>query len=241
MLYLDANDLREIPSSLVKHTRLEVLRLEDNQLSELPDWFRELKQQYLLYIDGNPELGIPAEVVETRDPRKILNYYLLHHAPASSAIRNSGQIIDPEKSASKLEVFLCHASADKGRVREIYRWLTENGFEPWLDAENLDPGDHWKMEIAKAVKRAHVILVCLSQHSVNKEGFVQKEIKMALDVADEKPEGTIYIIPVRLEECAIPDRLADWHWLNLFEPDGYERLARSLHKRLSQIIGRPPS
>ena len=31
-----------------------------------------------------------------------------------------------------------------------------------------------------------VVIVCLSENSVNKEGFVQKEIVMALDKADEE-------------------------------------------------------
>src|SRR6266478_7445327 len=112
----------------------------------------------------------------------------------------------------------------------------ENGFEPLLDVEKLDPGDDWREEIAKAVERCHVVLACLSKHSVNKEGFVQKELRIALDVADEKPEGTTFIIPVKLEECEIPRRLTRWHWLNLFEEGGYDRLARSLHKRLSQLF-----
>jgi len=32
---------------------------------------------------------------------------------------------------------------------------------------------------------------------------------MALDVADEKPDGTIYVIPALLEECSVPDRLKE--------------------------------
>jgi hypothetical protein len=69
-----------------------------------------------------------------------------------------------------------------------------------------------------------VIIVCLSETSVNKAGFVQKEIRFALDVADEQPEGRIYIIPLRLKECDVPERLKKWHWIDLFRKRGYERL-----------------
>ncbi|MCC6567788.1 MAG: toll/interleukin-1 receptor domain-containing protein [Anaerolineales bacterium] len=39
-----------------------------------------------------------------------------------------------------LKVFLCHASADKPKVRELYRTLKRRGVQPWLDAEDLIPG-----------------------------------------------------------------------------------------------------
>ena len=96
-----------------------------------------------------------------------------------------------------LKVFLCHASADKPKVRTLYRRLVEAGFDPWLDEEKLLPGQEWDLEIRKAVRASDVVIVCLTRNSVNKEGYVQKEIRMALDVADEKPEGTIYLIPAR--------------------------------------------
>ncbi len=44
-----------------------------------------------------------------------------------------------------LKVFLCHASADKPKVRELYRYLTRRGIQPWLDAEDLLPGQNWQM------------------------------------------------------------------------------------------------
>jgi formylglycine-generating enzyme required for sulfatase activity len=49
-----------------------------------------------------------------------------------------------------------------------------------------------------------------------------------LDVADEQPEGAIFLIPARLEQCEVPDRLSRWQWVNLYEAKGYERLMRAL-------------
>ena len=66
--------------------------------------------------------------------------------------------------------------------------------EPWLDEESLLPGQDWDMEIQSALRKADVILVCLSKNSVTKEGYVQKEIKKSLDIADEKPEGELFLI-----------------------------------------------
>src|SRR5262249_6077427 len=122
-----------------------------------------------------------------------------------------------------LRVFLCHSSSDKSEVLKLYHRLCAEGIDPWLDEENLLPGQEWQQEIPKAVRNSDVVLICLSPTAVNKAGYLQKEIRHALDVADEQPEGRIFLIPLRLEECDIPDRLARWQWVDLFDERSYER------------------
>lgn len=120
-------------------------------------------------------------------------------------------------------------------MRKLYESLRADGFSPWLDEEDLVPGQDWVLEISKAVRISDVVVVCLSRASATKAGYVQKEIKSALDVADEQPEGAIFIIPLRLEECDVPIRLQQWHWVDLFDERGYERLMRSLKKRADDV------
>lgn len=131
----------------------------------------------------------------------------------------------------RLKVFLCHSSSDKQPVRELFARLQADGFDPWLDEEKLVPGQDWNREIIKAVRASDVVLVCLSHKATNKSGYVQKEIKFALDVADEQPEDTIFLIPLRFEECEVPERLRRWHWVNFFEENGYKRLLLALNLR----------
>ena len=130
-----------------------------------------------------------------------------------------------------LHVFLCHSSGDKPAVRELYQRLCAEGIDAWLDEEKLLPGQDWQCEIPKAVRTSDVVIVCLSRGSITKAGYVQREIKFALDVADEQPEGAIFLIPAKLEECEVPDRLSRWQWVNLYEAKGYERLMRALRTR----------
>lgn len=132
-----------------------------------------------------------------------------------------------------LRVFLCHSSADKPAVRELYQKLrAEPWIEPWLDEEELFPGMNWNMEIEKAIEETDVIIVCLSNNSITKEGYVQKEIKTALDYSDYKPEGSIFIIPLRLEECDVPSRLSKFQWLDIKNPDWYETLQKTLQIKI---------
>lgn len=120
----------------------------------------------------------------------------------------------------------------KPHVRELYARLKgELRIKPWLDEEDLLPGQDWELEITKAVRISDCVVVCLSKWAIDNTGYVQKEIRFALDAADHQPEGTIFLIPVRLELCDVPERLRRYHWVNLFERGGYDLLLRSLHAR----------
>ncbi len=138
------------------------------------------------------------------------------------------------ESKRPLKVFLCHAHADRDPVRGLYTRLTKDGVDAWLDKAKLLPGQDWELEIRKAVREADVVVVCLSKQ-FNQAGFRQKEVKLALDTAMEKPEGEIFIIPARLEECDTLESLKKWHWVDLFEEDGHEMLMRALRTRADKI------
>jgi formylglycine-generating enzyme required for sulfatase activity len=134
-----------------------------------------------------------------------------------------------------LHVFLCYSSGDKPAVRELHQRLCAEGIDAWLDEEKLLPGQDWQREIPKAVHASDVVIVCLSRGSITKAGYIQREIKFALDVADEQPEGEIFLIPAKLEQCEVPDRLSRWQWVNLYEAKGYERLMRALRTRAEAL------
>ncbi|MFN0165418.1 MAG: SUMF1/EgtB/PvdO family nonheme iron enzyme [Bryobacteraceae bacterium] len=141
-----------------------------------------------------------------------------------------------QQPLSKMQVFLCHSSGDKAAVRALYAELSKfDWIDPWLDEKKLLPGQRWPVEIPKAVRASHAVIVCLSAGSVNKEGYLQKEISDALKVAEEKPEDTIYVIPARIEDCKAPERLSEYHWVNLFEADGISRLIEALGVRARQL------
>ena len=94
------------------------------------------------------------------------------------------------------------------------------------------------MEIEKAVEAADAIIVCLSKGSITKEGYVQRELRIVLDYADYKPEGTLYLMPVRLEECEPPRRLRPWQYADYFEGNrerGLQRLLVSLKRRAESL------
>lgn len=132
-----------------------------------------------------------------------------------------------EVSKSLPKVFLCYAGSDREQVEGIYERLSKDGFSPWMDKKSLLPGQDWRLEIKRSIEAADFFVACISQHFQDRT-YGHKEIKLALEVLDMMPEGTIFLIPLRLDDCQVDDRLSSRHWVNLFEQGGYELLVRAL-------------
>ena len=145
----------------------------------------------------------------------------------------------PTTDKRPLKVFLCHAHADRDAVRALYARLTKDGVDAWLDKEKLLPGQDWELEIRKAVREADVVVVCLSKQ-FNQAGFRQKEVHLALDTAMEQPEGEIFIVPARLDECENLESLRNFHIVSLFKKGEYKRLLMALGVRAEKRGAKPP-
>jgi energy-coupling factor transport system substrate-specific component len=141
----------------------------------------------------------------------------------------------------KLRVFLSYAKEDFESVHEIYKRLKNEGWiEPWQDKSELLPGEHWTAAIKRAIDLADVVIIFLSDNSINKEGFVHYEMNYAWDRSLQKPPGTIYRIPIRLDDCNVPADLYELdarQWADYFDEkkdETYEKLLRALKQRLEQ-------
>lgn len=66
---------------------------------------------------------------------------------------------------------------------------------------DLVPGQTWDKAIRKAISESSYFIAVLSSRSVNRRGFVQREIRFALEIAEEYSEDRVFIIPVRIDEC----------------------------------------
>jgi hypothetical protein len=126
-------------------------------------------------------------------------------------------------------IFISYGREDEKTVEEIYDSLTSEGHSIWMDRKKLLPGQDWKTEIEKAIRNSDIFLACLSTNSVSKIGFVQAELRRAYDVAELMPDGRIYIIPVRLDECIVPSKLQHLQWVNYFETGSRKILLHAIN------------
>jgi len=109
--------------------------------------------------------------------------------------------------------------------------MVKDGVQVWLDEEKLLPGQDWEYEIRKAIRSSHAVVVCLSRHFNRQRGYRQKELRIALEEANLLPEGEIFIIPARLEDCVIPENLRRWQSVDLYEIHGYKKLMNAMRRR----------
>jgi hypothetical protein len=137
-------------------------------------------------------------------------------------------------SRQKAKIFLSYAREDHQPVLKLYKFLSSKGFTPWMDVENLLPGEKWKLRIEKEINQSDFFVACLSNNSVNRRGYLQKELNMALDVLQGMLDEDIYFIPARLEDCEMPRKIEDIHRVDLFEPDGYRRFVEAINVQLER-------
>jgi TIR domain len=132
-----------------------------------------------------------------------------------------------------LKIFIAHAG-DYEKARELYYRLAGAGYETWLKDEDLLPGERIQSSISNQISTSDVVLICFSQKSAYSTSF-QTELNTILNQIVELPEGAIFIIPVKFEECELPDSLKKIKPVNLFERAGYEILFKALNLRASAL------
>ena len=146
-----------------------------------------------------------------------------------------------ENIANKLIPFISYSKIDTTHVREFAAKLKSEGWiDPWFDEEDILPGQVWQDRVTNGVSNSHAVIILLSKAAVASEGYFHKEVKLALETAAEKPEGTIFIIPIRLDECAVPMMLQKYQYVDYFGSDWqkertYTNLITSLKMRAEHL------
>jgi hypothetical protein len=124
-------------------------------------------------------------------------------------------------------VFISYVRENAREVDSLQRALEQAGIKVWRDKADLWPGDHWQRVIRNAITRdALVFIACFSQESAaRRKSHQNEELKLAIDETRLRPQGEPWLIPVRLDDCQIPDddigggsTLRSIHWADLFGP-----------------------
>jgi hypothetical protein len=134
-------------------------------------------------------------------------------------------------SPNETKIFINYAREDASFAQRIYFDLKQLGYDVWLDTSDLKAGENWKQAIQRAIKQSNFIISLLSSNSITKKGYVQKELKICFEILDEFPSGSIYIIPVRLNDCeVIEETIRQLNWVDIFESysKGLYRILKSL-------------
>jgi hypothetical protein len=143
-------------------------------------------------------------------------------------------------------VFISYVREDTAKVAQLEALLREAAIPIWRDTEDILPGDDWPTHVRRAItKDALAFIACFSQNSLGRTQTWQNE-ELALAVAQLRLRSPDipWLIPVRLDDCAIPDldigygrTLTHLHHADLFGVH-YDRGARRLITAIELILGR---
>ena len=114
-------------------------------------------------------------------------------------------------------VFIAYVQEDLALIRKLYRAFEIHGFRPWLDKKKLLPGQNWPRAIETAIHTSDFFVACFSRRATSKRGSFHSELRYALFCAAKVPLDEIFLIPLRLDNCAVPNRISKQiQYLDLF-------------------------
>jgi hypothetical protein len=135
---------------------------------------------------------------------------------------------------SRPRVFVAYVAEDLASAYRVCEGLAAGGCLPWLDKDQLLPGQNWPRAIERAISISDAFVACFSRRAVVKRGEFQSELRYALDCARRRPLDAVFLLPVRLEDCDVPRRIAEQvQYVDLFPEweQGMRKLVRSIRRR----------
>lgn len=113
---------------------------------------------------------------------------------------------------SKGFIFFCYVKPDEARVRSYYELLKVLGFNPWMDVSDMPCGQKWREVIPNVIRNeSSCVVVFLSRNWAKRRGVCYKELRIALDVAEEYHPNESFVYPVRLDDVEPPYIVQGFH------------------------------
>ncbi len=149
--------------------------------------------------------------------------YTRENAPDPSQIQRGPEAIKKRREAFKARlinhvnmevkharemkhVFISYCHENKTTVDRLCQTLTSHDIAVWVDWDNLDPGIPWKQAIQQAIHHGDFFVACFSEeYNARDETYMNEELSVAIDRLRQKPIDKVWFIPVKLNECEIPD------------------------------------
>ena len=143
-------------------------------------------------------------------------------------------------------VFISYCHENKAAVDKLCHALTSNGATVWIDKDNINPDMPWKQAIQQTIHHGDFFIACFSkEYNAREKTYMFEELSIAIDKLQEKPIDKIWFIPVKLNECEIPDidigegeSLRTLQYVNLYEDwnSGIQKILNIMPSGFSESI-----
>jgi len=113
----------------------------------------------------------------------------------------------PSRPELRGHVFISYVREDSLKVDRLQQVLETAGVRVWRDTADLWPGEDWREKIRHAITEdALVFLACFSSRSLaRRKTYQNEELTLAIDQMRLRRPDEPWLIPVRFDDCDIPD------------------------------------
>ena len=123
------------------------------------------------------------------------------------------------------KVFISYVRENIEIVDRLYQELKAHGIQVWLDRNDIAPGSRWKRETRRAIQQGAFFIACFSEeYNERNKTYMNEELTIAIEELRQYPTDRIWFIPVKLNDCEIPNRdigsgetLQAFQHVNLYE------------------------
>lgn len=142
------------------------------------------------------------------------------------------------------KAFLSYVKENEPIVRFLDQVLTDYGIDVVTNYRNIDGGSNWERTLKQLIENSGYFVACFSKEfNMREKTVLYRELDYAIRCAEDYPFGRKWIIPVRINECTIPnieirsrERLIDLQRIDLFPTakwyEGVESIVRTIDESL---------
>ncbi len=147
----------------------------------------------------------------------------------------------------KIKVFISYVRENTEVIKRIDAVLTEFNIEVLTDYKCLIPGHTWGYELKDLISESDFFIIVFSKQLLEKsESYLYEELNTAISIHKSKPPGAKWIIPVKIDECEIPNIPIDailtingLHRVNLFPLSNIKKFKSGIKSIIESVKGKP--
>lgn len=204
---------------IINVTQIESFELIETNLSNIH-----------LVTEGGKQINIEGFQVELKGTGKPGRLTVSYKLPENEKSFDLGEL-EIKEGALHLPVilaFISYAKEDYEKVLSITSDLNDKGILTWFDKRMLLPGDDWQHRIEQAIEEADYFILFLSSQTIDRVGYKNRELQLALYQQSLRPVGKRFIVPILLDDCKTPRDLEKLNWLKVTRENWFDILLKAI-------------
>jgi hypothetical protein len=126
------------------------------------------------------------------------------------------------------ELFLSYSRAQKEFVTSLFHALEQEGFDSWIDWDDILPSEAWRKAIQSGIEAAHTFLFVISPASAESE-VCRSEIEWAI----KSHKRLIVVVREDIDASKLHPEIREINWIFCRQTDSFEEAIRKLVATLS--------